>query len=71
MLDKARSKMNEIFSDRRARQDTFNHRWYMEQQKHTKTANQMVLRKTGGSTGQASGTIAAAKHPLHGTVTNP
>ncbi len=69
-LDKARTKMNVIRSDQRARQDALNHKQYMEQRSIRK-ANQMVLRKTGGNTGQASGTIAAAKHPLYGTITNP
>ncbi len=64
--------MNDILSDHRARLDALNHKQYMEQRKHSvRKANQMVLRKTGGNTGQASGTIAAAKHPLYGTITNP
>ena len=56
--------MNVILSDQRARQDALNHKQYMEQRKRSiRKANQMVLRKAGGNTGQASGTIAAAKHP--------
>ncbi len=64
--------MNVILSDQRARQDALNHKQYMEQRKRSiRKANQLVLRKPDGNTGLASGTIAAAKHPLHGTVTNP
>ena len=43
----------------------------MEQRKRSfRQANQMVIQKTGGNTGQASGTVAAAKHPVYRTITN-
>jgi len=74
-LDKAKTKMNDILSDQRARQDALDQKHYMEQrQSSIRKANDMVYRKTWrqqSGNSQASGTIAAAKHPLHGTVTNP